>query len=222
MQFLYLENAGAAHIEVGDEEHKYLFKVRREQVGNGISLRNLKDGYDYRYTITSIDKKSAFLHLESKEMLLSKSRTLHLCWAVIDPKTIEKTLPLLNELGISKITFFYADRSQKNFSVNLERLNKILISSCGQCGRNNLMDIEILDSTQTLLQTYQNLTAIHFSKTVLSNNGVIASYAIGPEGGFSKEELKLFKEENIVGLKTETVLKSETAAVAVASFLRLL
>jgi RsmE family RNA methyltransferase len=45
----------------------------------------------------------------------------------------------------------------------------------------------------------------------------IENIIIGPEGGFSSNELELFKEEQIIGFKTDNVLKSETAAVAISA-----
>ena len=38
---------------------------------------------------------------------------LHIGWCVIDPKTVEKYIASLNEIGVDKITFIYADYSQK-------------------------------------------------------------------------------------------------------------
>lgn len=221
MRFLYSERAGEPVLNLEGEDHRYLFKVRREQSGALLNLRNLKDGYDYRYKIISIDKRSATLELVDKQCLDNISKQIHLCWAVIDPKTIEKTLPFLNELGVSKITFFYAERSQKNFTINTERLQKILISSCGQCGRNDLLEIELLDSAKILLEKYRDLIVIDFSDRVFSTDTKTDIYVIGPEGGFSEKERELFGEEKIFGLKTKETLKSETAAIAVASLIGL-
>ena len=43
---------------------------------------------------------------------------------------------------------------------------------------------------------------------------------VGPEGGFTAEEEKLLRDKNAVGIKlTETVLRTETAATALATIL---
>ncbi|XPV54809.1 MAG: hypothetical protein ACNI3H_07545 [Halarcobacter ebronensis] len=55
-----------------------------------------------------------------------------MAWCIVDPKTIEKELPYLNELGVRKITFISCDYSQKNFKLNFEKLEKILVNSSSQ------------------------------------------------------------------------------------------
>lgn len=56
-------------------------------------------------------------------------------WCVIDIKSIKKVLPMLNELGVSRITFVYCDRSQINIKLDFARFERILEASMQQCGR---------------------------------------------------------------------------------------
>ena len=122
MQFVYFPNP-ASQISITGDEHKYLFKVRRIKKDELVKIRNLKDDYLYIYKIESINKKEAILSLIEKKLSPNKpKKPFHLAWCVIEPKNIEKTLPALNEIGISKITFVYCDYSQKNFKIKLERI----------------------------------------------------------------------------------------------------
>jgi len=59
---------------------------------------------------------------------------------------------MLNEIGVSKISFIYCDRSQKNFIINLKRVKKILINSSQQCGRSVMMDIEEIECIENFLE----------------------------------------------------------------------
>ncbi|MEO1923831.1 MAG: 16S rRNA (uracil(1498)-N(3))-methyltransferase, partial [Nautiliaceae bacterium] len=212
MQFLYYPDTKSQIILTG-EEHKYLFKVRRTKPDEEIKIRNLKDDYLYIYTVSNINKKEALLKLKEKILAPNKpSKYFHLGWCVIDPKNIEKTLPSLNEIGVSKISFIYCDFSQKNFKLKEERIKKILINSNQQCGRSDFMEIEVLNSSKEFFQKYPDFTAIDFDgEKIDCSKKYSKPFLIGPEGGFSEEEKKYFKNK----LKFESfILRSETAACA--------
>jgi len=218
MQFVYFEECKKEFIEVEGEVYNYLFKVRREKKGDIVPFRNLKDDFLYYYKIEDVTRKKAFLSLVSKEKkeVLPK-RYFHLIWCVIDPKTIEKTLPTLNEIGVSKITFVYCDRSQKNFRLKFEKLNKILINSCQQCGRSRLMELEVLKDLNEILLRYDNIIIINFHKEKLNCADNIKRALIGPEGGFSVRENKMFQNLKTKGFDTDMILKSESAAISVSA-----
>jgi len=218
MRFVYFKDAGDEFINLEDEIYKYLFRVRRHRVGEIIDFRNLIDNKLYSYKVLSIDKKSAKLQLiygEEKEIKAKKK--LILGWCIIDPKTIEKALPHLNEIGVSEIVFIKCAYSQANFKIKLQKLKKILINSSQQCGRSDLMKLSFANSLFDFLAKYPNSYLLDFSNNSFNSNIDISSIVVGCEGGFSKDEKELFKENKIVGFDTSLILKSETAATAIAS-----
>lgn len=220
MQFVYHKDAGEASFNADLRAYEHVFKVRRNGIGTILLWRNMNDDMIYEYEIVSIGKKEAVLELRSsKSLVIHASHSLHIGWSVIDPKIIEKTLPMLNELGVEKVTFFYADFSQKQFKLDDERMQRILINSSQQCGRSTLMYLEMTKDLNSFLTTYPDATIIDFSPTVLNEEHKegISTVVIGPEGGFSESERKLIKKEKILGLKSSSILRSETAVVAVAS-----
>lgn len=221
VQYIYDEKAGETSLKVEGENHKYLFKVRRVKVGDIINFRNLVDNNLYSYKISLIDKKSATLTLESSEQKEVKpNKYLHLGWCVVDPKTIEKTLASLNELGVSKISFIYADFSQKNFKINFERLDKILINSSIQCGRSDKIEFELFNSLKEFLENYPESYMFNFSQNIVSDKkNDIETIVVGPEGGFTAKEIALFSEDKIVGIDSNIILRSESAVTCITSLL---
>ena len=218
MQFVYDKNASSPLLTIEDETYKYLFRARRKKIGDIIDFRNLQDDKLYSYRVVSIDKKSASLELiygESKPVVPIKDLTIG--WCIIDPKNIEKTLPSLNEIGVKKIVFIRCAYTQANFKIKKERLEKILINSSQQCGRSSLIQIEFAQSLQDFLSKYPQSYLLNFSQNRVSENRDIDSIVVGCEGGLSKDEIKLFTPEKVVGLNTPTILRSESAVVAVAS-----
>lgn len=223
MCFLYCENAGEAYLELMDENFTHIVKSRRGKLGQILELRNLKDEYLYRYKITNIGRKSFELQLiESNASVGALDSGLHLLWAVIDPKNVEKTLPMLNELGVRRISFFYADFSQGQFKLSFPRLSKILIQSCQQCGRSSLMDLEFYNSFEHICEAYQDFYAFDFGgedlRGCLAKNlehGDLWRVMIGPEGGFSPRERQSFRQ--VLSLENLSTLRSESASVFLAS-----
>ncbi len=215
MQFLHEPDAGAEALYISGENYKYLFKVRRLKEGDTLLLSNLQNNILYRYQIVAVDRKKALLRLRESKEQNRESRIFHLIWCVIDIKIIEKTLPMLNQLGVTKITFVYCARSQRNFKIDLKRVEKILINSCQQCGRTALMQIEVLDSLDEVLSRYSDIAVLDFGGT--KEWGDVASVLVGCEGGFSETERQKLQNSYKIGLQTDFILKSETAAVGIAS-----
>ncbi|MCK4442838.1 MAG: 16S rRNA (uracil(1498)-N(3))-methyltransferase [Sulfurovaceae bacterium] len=218
MQYLYHKEAKTPTLQLKGDEHRYIFKVRRHRQGEVIALRNLKDNNIYFYKIDTLDKKEANLILKnSKELIVKAKKELHIGWCIIEPKNIEKVLPTLNEMGVTSISFIYCQRSQKSFKLDLKRLGKILLNSSQQCGRNEIMKLEIIDNLEEFLDIYPNSKALNFSKNRLSDIEDIDSIVIGCEGGFTKNEIELFNNDSIIGLDTPLILKSESAICAITS-----
>ena len=216
MQYLQHNQAGVASLILTGDEHRYIFKVRRHKEGETIALRNLLDEQIYFYCIVSLDKKQAHLQLEkSKNLSIKAKKNLHIAWCVIDPKSIEKVLPTLNEIGIDKITFIYCKRSQKSFKLDFKRLNKILLNSSQQCGRSSLMKLETNNSLEDFLEQYPQTVMLNFSEHTLDKDSNIETMLVGCEGGFTNEEVALFSPKNIMGLDTPLILKSESAVCSV-------
>ena len=214
MQFVYHEQCSENSLILEGENHKYLFKVRRHKIGDIIAFRNLKDAKLYEYSVESIDRRQAILTLKNAyEKIVESDKKLRIIWSVVDPKTIEKQLSYLNEMGVDKISFYYADYSQKQFKLNFEKYEKILINSSQQCGRSSIMQLELIEDIGSL----QNCYMLNFSDKMIDEVDDIQTIIIGCEGGFSNNEVEQFAQDKIVGLKSNLILRSETAITAVAT-----
>lgn len=218
MLYLYQAQAGQASLSLEGDDHRYIFKVRRHKVDDTLYLRNLEDGLLHRYNVSYIDKQSVVLDLqESNTLDIVAKQSLHIGWCVIDPKSVEKVLPSLNEMGVEKITFMYCKRSQKSFKLDFKRLEKILLNSSQQSGRSKMMQLEMAESLESFIAKNPNCKMLNFSETNFVSDTTLDTIVIGCEGGFHEDEVAFFTQENIVGFDTPLVLKSESAACAVAS-----
>lgn len=222
MQFIYVKNCGTNSLVLDVKEYVHIFKVRRIKLGSIVHLRNLEDSFLYTYRIESINKKEAILNLTlKKELVKEPLKELHVGWCMVDTKTIEKNLAMLNEIGVSKISFIYSDFSQKNFKLDVERMKRILINSCEQSGRSSLMEFENIDSIKEFLKLYPESYVIDFSEQQLESTMNIKTFLVGPEGGFSEKERALFQERVVLGLRSNVILRSESAVIGVCAKLAL-
>ena len=218
MLYLYNQKAGTPQLTLEGDDHRYIFKVRRHKVDDTLYLRNLEDGLLHRYLVTFIDKRSVMLQLqESRTLEVKAKQPLHIGWCIIDPKSVEKVLPSLNEMGVEKISFIYCKRSQKSFKLDFKRLEKILLNSSQQSGRSKMMELEMVEDLHTFMAQNPEAKMLNFSENNFVNNTTFDTIVIGCEGGFHEEEVALFSPENIVGFDTPLVLKSESAACGVAA-----
>ena len=219
MIYVTHEDASRQEINIKGELHKYLVKVRRHQEGDILTFRSAENlAMAYMYEIISIDPRALHVRLiESYEQKVESSRALHVGWCVIDTNSVEKVLPMLNELGVKKISFIYCDRSQKNFKPDFNRFLRITQSSSSQCGRTDVMEFEVLKNIEAFVGKYPDTVVFDFCDTALSGNEKFETILIGSEGGFSESEKKLLIAQKVYRLDTPMVLRSETAVVAVAS-----
>ena len=218
MLYLYNKEAGKPQLTLSGDDHRYIFKVRRHKADDVLHLRNLEDGLLHTYSVSHMDKRSVILDLKESQTLEVKAKqSLHIGWCVIDPKSIEKVLPSLNEMGVEKITFIYCKRSQKSFKPDFKRLEKILLNSSQQSGRSEMMKLEMADTLEDFLEENPQSKMLNFSENNFISDSTFDTIVIGCEGGFHEEEVALFTVENIIGFDTPLVLKSESAACAVSS-----
>jgi len=224
MQFFYEKQAGEKQILLESEAYRYLIKARRHRQNDIITLRNLEDFYSYSYKLTNISKKTAILELQNSkkdEKSKNENQDFSLALMITNPKELEKTLPFLNEFGLGKLIFVYGDYSQNNFKIDLEKFNKILLSSCMQSGRTSLMKFEFYKNIEEYLTTYPQSYCLNFSKyrldDKLKKQESIKTILLGPEGGFSKKELAFFSEDKILGLDTTNILRAQSASICVCA-----
>lgn len=215
MQFLYSPEAGQNQIELVNEPFLHL-KARRVKESDLIDLRNLEDSTLYRYKISQISKRSIELDLiDSIKDSNNHTYNSHIAWCVVDSKVIEKTLPFLNELGIGTLTLVWCEKSQRNVRLDKARMQRIIYSSCEQCGRIDPMRIEIANPSDL---AGLDLMVLDFEgekirSDLIANRCVV----IGPEAGFSDKDYEWLKGATKLTTNNPLIMRSETAVLFIAS-----
>lgn len=219
VKFILCDEASKKTISIKGELHKYLVKVRRHKIDDEIELRAKNElSMLHKYKISNIDAKSLELDLiSSMEFEVKSEKYLHVAWCVIDTKSVEKVLPMLNELGVSKVSFIYCDRSQRNIKLDFNRFERILEASMQQCGRSTMLEMDEYKSIKEFLHEFSDVVVFDFCDNTLSSDAGFQRVLVGCEGGFSQSERELLSAQKSFRLDTPMVLRSESAVVAIAS-----
>jgi len=219
MIYLFSDEAGKERLKIKGENYKYLIKVRRHKEGDTIFLRNQIDRKQlYMYKISSVDGRSVELALiSSQEQEVKAQKELHVGWCLIDSKSIEKVLPTLSEIGVTKISFITCERSQRNFKLDFKRFERILEASMQQSGRSTFIEFDTYKSVQDFIEAFPQTKVFDFSDTILEQVEDMRTVLVGCEGGFSPDEKEFLAKQEVFRLDTPMILRSESAVVAIAS-----
>ena len=200
------------------------------------------DGYDYLAEIAGYDGDGAIVNVvERRENAItqntlnsdgtSTARETWLFMSLVKKDTFEWITEKATELGVSHIVPILATRSEKK-NVNTERLARILIEAVEQSGRATLPTLHEPSALEVSYTEHIESSAsasdqcvIVFDPTGQNFKNFAASVSaqapqkififIGPEGGWSPQELDFFKTKNaaIVSMGSH-ILRAETAAVS--------
>lgn len=144
------------------------------------------------------------------------ARNVNLYLAILKKENFELAVQKAVECGVSKIIPVITERTIKT-GINTERLEKIIREACEQSGRSFLPLLSpILDFKDAVLGAEGEKIIFHpIGKTYGVNQKTkITSIFVGPEGGFTENEIKLAKEAGFtVASLGALTLRGETAAI---------
>lgn len=139
----------------------------------------------------------------------------------------------LTELGVDRLVLLNTQRTIVNPSdTKVDKLRANVVAACKQCRRPFLMELLPLQSFETVVEEISQQPSQHFTFLaqihVESANGEPVSFTgdqslqllIGPEGGFTDNEVQSALEVGAVPISwPSTILRIETAAIVFSSLL---
>jgi 16S rRNA (uracil1498-N3)-methyltransferase len=206
----------------------HLARVLRAQPGQIFDV--VANGFLRRATVVNVSEQEVTFEL-GEELETEAALPVHLLLAIIKFDHYEWGLEKLTELGAARITPVIARRTEKHLALaaakRVERWRRIALEAAKQSRRSDLPQV---DDPLVLKQAIAQVNApvkLLLAETEQENSlrSELASQqvselalAIGPEGGWTADEMKLFSES---GWKHVTlgprILRAETAAIAALS-----
>ena len=208
-------------ILLSDAQHHYLLHVMRCRPGDTLALFNGRDG-EWLATLDNLSKKEAIARLTRQTRPQPTPHRLILCPALIKKDPFDFVLQKATELNVSDI---YPVRSRRTVVArfNADHAHTLLTEAAEQCER---LTVPTLHPLQDLSDTLSALPAgtipvclgERTTTTVFPAEPHSYAFFIGPEGGWSPDELDLFTRAGAVFWHLgNTILRAETAAIAALS-----
>lgn len=220
-------------VTLDEDAAGHIGRVLRMKVGEQVSIFN-GEGGEYLSEIIEVSKKNVVVQpLEFIDHDVESPLKIHLGQGVSRGDKMDFTIQKSVELGITEITPIFSQRcgvklSGERLAKKHQQWQKIAIAAAEQSGRNFVpvvhppIDIKKwLEQSSDAIKLTLHPRAEHSIKTIqVPSSGV--RFLVGPEGGFTDEELEITKQQAFVDIRLgPRVLRTETAALTVLSALQL-
>ena len=212
----------------------HALRVMRVKVDDFLILFN-GDGFEYRGRVSDIDKKTIHIEILSKEKNNNESPiNINLFQSISSNEKMDMVIQKATELGLSSIQPIFTSRSTIKLSMDrtkkrLIHWKQVSISACEQSGRSKIPTIRSpigFDQISEGIKTNSLNLLLHPDNLEESSNlpneysGDINVF-IGPEGGFSQDEVLLLKKQNCINIQLgPRILRTETAPLAIIAILQ--
>ena len=232
-----LKSSNNNNLKLTDKESHYINKVMRLKNGYEISIVN---GEGAVWKGKKIDQKNIQFSSFDKPHYFKENKKLLLGLAISPPKKgFEDILKMTTEIGIDIIQPLISERQIKkisNQSLKMDRWDSIINESVEQSERlwrpelNSFVDVydwinslnknDFVSISVTRSDNTIGLRKWISNKKIIKGKNFIIWNVIGPEGGWSKNEIEKFRNLKMQFIKlSENILRTSTAAINTASVL---
>lgn len=227
-------------VRLPETESRHISKSLRLHVGSQV---HLFDGTGMRYLaeITNIGRQVVARILTADDDQQEEGALLHVGQALLKNAKMDFVVEKCTELGVATFTPFISSRCQGKIDdeerggKRQQRWQRIVESACKQCSRPRPMELKNATSLAGLCSsagqephTLRLLFWEEEKETSLHDLPPFADYnqihlLLGPEGGFSKEEVELASRAGYQSISLgPRILRAETATVAAIAIVRYL
>jgi 16S rRNA (uracil1498-N3)-methyltransferase len=223
----------AAPLHAGEERllprevSEHVARVLRSRPGQLLTLFDGRGG-EYDARIEAIDRRGVQVQIDAHRAVERESPVaVSLLQALARGERMDFIVQKATELGVAQIVALPAERSVVRLDAaglarRCEHWRAVAISACEQCGRNRLPTISAVADLasacgQSDAASLRLLLApdAELALTAVVREASSITLAVGPEGGFSDEELALAQHQGFRRCRLgPRVLRAETAPLA--------
>ena len=223
-------------LKIEGDEVKHIRKVLRLKAGDEILVF---DGWGKEFEGTIVEEGRSSVTVKVQGIFSStgdSSLEVTLAQSLLKGEKMDYLIQKATELGVKEIIPFFSSRSvpllEKSRRPNRHRRwEKIAVEASKQCGRGVVPKIESLQDYSGMLRAAStgHLRLILWEgdgiklKEVLERSGEKTKifFVIGPEGGFSQDEVDKAKRAGFVAVTLgKRILRAETASLCLLSILQ--
>ena len=214
-------------ILLDEEQTHYLKNVVKYTINDDILCFDNQNG-EFLCKITNIGKKTIQISVQSKTKDYISCPDIWLLFAPLKKDKTDFVIEKATELGVKKIIPTITRYTITN-NIKTERYIAQSIEASEQCRRTDLPEISSAKSLQDILSNWDTSRTLFFMDETLQSKPFIeqlkntktskSAILIGPEGGFSDDELTILR--NLPFAKGATlgprILRAETAVASALS-----
>jgi 16S rRNA (uracil1498-N3)-methyltransferase len=208
------------------DQATHLTRVLRAQPGQIYDI--VSNGFLHRGEITGVSEQRVDFTLH-EELSSDAALPLHLLLAIFKFDHMEWAIEKATELGVERMIPIVARRTEKHLALaapkRVERWRRIALEASKQSRRTTIPEIADPVQLAAALKDESAPTRILLSETEQNTSLVDAlrertpqgavALAIGPEGGWTAEEMKLFTSHDWRHVTLgPRILRAETAAIS--------
>lgn len=211
-------------ILLDENQTHYLKDVVKYSIGDTLSCFDNQNG-EFLCQITNMNKKTTELIVKNKVKEFYSCPDIWLLFAPLKKDKTDFVIEKATELGVKKIIPTLTRYTITN-NIKTERYIAQSIEASEQCQRTDLPIISTPQTLQDILQNWDSSRTLFFMDETLESKPFIeelkntkntkSAILIGPEGGFSAEEISTLR--NLSFAKGATlgprILRAETAVTA--------
>jgi 16S rRNA (uracil1498-N3)-methyltransferase len=211
------------------EQAHYLTGVLRMNSGDAVRAFNGRDGEWLAYLI-SVTKKSAALRCEKLVGAAKLPPDIDYLFAPLKHARLDYMVQKATELGARRLRPVMTSRTVAE-RVNLERMRANVVEAAEQCNLVHVPDVLEPEKLERVLAGWDSSRKLIFCDETMAASNPLQSLAgvkvpaavlVGPEGGFTPDEIKLLKSLPFVAAMSlgPRILRADTAAIAALSLLQ--
>lgn len=144
-----------------------------------------------------------------------------------NPEKIEWILQKGTELGVSEFVPLITQRTEKKSLFKVDRLRRILKEAAEQSGRGVVPELADICDFEKFVKVQDGIVVVPhpgaeklFKDIDLKNHAETVNVCIGPEGGFTEQEIDfVFKKGAFLVNLGLRILRAETAAIVTVAFI---
>lgn len=213
-------------VRLEGDEFAHFSRVLRYKVGyKAIVCAN--DGVERLCTVREIGKSSAILCVDEERVADVKRKRVTLFAGLLKNNKLDFAIQKAVELGVDEIVPFVS-RNCAETKFSRERAEKIALEAAKQCGSAYLTRVCELATFDEVLNRFKEFDKVLFAYEAEMKNrikdcdlsGENFALVIGAEGGFTKDETELAKDNgaSVVTLGRR-ILRAETASIVSCALL---
>ena len=229
---LFSEDDRILHGTISESDYTHITKVLRLAAGDRIAVFDT-ESIEHEGVIMDISSGTIALQVDNTRRLQTESKLeLNLFQGILKGNRMDMVISQATQLGVSGIFPVISERTQVRSTAKVDRWNKIARESTKQCGRvvppavsepaDLKKSLEIRNESEMKIILYENQSELlrdYMNSHKISLRTI--NVFIGPEGGFSEQEIALVEEKGytVLGLG-ERILRAETASVVSLALLQ--